>query len=380
MVQRLGTILKKCSCADQERCGHKWTLRYWADGRQRERSFADVTDDGGRVRYGSGRRLARDAQLKVAHDKRAGVFVDPKLGAGRFAGECERWIARLAGAEGTRVQYRSILRAHVGPVLGARSLAAVAQARDEVADLLNVRMAGMSVSRRKLARALVTGVLDEAVLAGKIGSHRCGGLVVRDDRRASGRGDFVFPSHRQLAAVAGGLAWPAAVWLMRGCGLRIEEALAVRASCFREGGRVLRVSEQATKDGRGTRPLKHRKAGEYRDIPVPAYVRAAVAGLPDGYLFADGDGRLPSYNVVYKAFVRLRDRAGIGAGFTPHSLRHAFASALLSRGVPITDVAAWLGHRSINVTYATYGHLVPSAAGRAAGVLDAEYEAWSAAA
>ena len=70
-------------------------------------------------------------------------------------------------------------------------------------------------------------------------------------------------------------------------------------------------------------------------------------------------------------------RAGIQDGFTPHSLRHAFVSALLSHGVPITDVAAWLGHRNINVTYATYGHLVPSSLGRAQEVLNAEYAQWS---
>ena len=31
MGQRQGTILKKCLCANQECCSHKWTLRYWAD-------------------------------------------------------------------------------------------------------------------------------------------------------------------------------------------------------------------------------------------------------------------------------------------------------------------------------------------------------------
>jgi hypothetical protein len=41
--------------------------------------------------------------------------------------------------------------------------------------------------------------------------------------------------------------------------------------------------------------------------------------------------------------------------------------------VPITDVAAWLGHRNINVTYATYGRLVPSSLGRAQEVFNAEY-------
>ena len=81
MAQRQGTILKKCKCANQDRCSHNWTLRYWADGRQREVSFANEMDGQGRPRYGSGRRLAQDAQLKIAHDKRARVFIDPKLGS-----------------------------------------------------------------------------------------------------------------------------------------------------------------------------------------------------------------------------------------------------------------------------------------------------------
>ena len=57
--------------------------------------------------------------------------------------------------------------------------------------------------------------------------------------------------------------------------------------------------------------------------------------------------------------------------------RHAFASAMLGKGVPITDVAHWLGHRDVRVTYRIYGHLVPSAAARAIAVLDEEYAEWS---
>jgi len=91
----------------------------------------------------------------------------------------------------------------------------------------------------------------------------------------------VFPSHAQLAAVAG-IRHGLAVWLIRGCGLRIEEALAVQKSCFRDGGTVLRVFEQTSKDGRKTMPLKHRKAGEFRDIPVPSYLRDMVEDLPSG--------------------------------------------------------------------------------------------------
>ena len=137
----------------------------------------------------------------------------------------------------------------------------------------------------------------------------------------------------------------------------------MQKSCFRDNGTVLRVFEQASRDGRKTRPLKHRKVGEYRDIPVPAYLWEMVKGLPDGYSFMT-DGKVPTYSSYRHGFNLNASKAGIPEAFTPHSLRHAFVSALLSHGVPITDVAAWLGHRNINVTYAIYGHLVPSSLGR----------------
>ena len=47
--------------------------------------------------YGSGKRLAQDAQLKIDHDKRVRMFIDPKLSSARFGDECEKWVSRHAG-------------------------------------------------------------------------------------------------------------------------------------------------------------------------------------------------------------------------------------------------------------------------------------------
>ncbi|MFD9973916.1 tyrosine-type recombinase/integrase [Streptomyces sp. NPDC059017] len=46
--------------------------------------------------------------------------------------------------------------------------------------------------------------------------------------------------------------------------------------------------------------------------------------------------------------------------YTPHSLRHFFASTALAAGIPIHEVSRWLGHRSIKTTVDVYGHLVPA--------------------
>jgi integrase len=403
-LNRTGVVFKKCdmsghkpdsnkacgsaacqhTCADPDKCAHAWTLRYWADGRQRERSFKDEVRHG-RTVYGSGRKLARDAQLKLTVDKRAGdkTFADyTTAGKANFGEAAEAHISHLPVSARSRESYLSAYRTHVRPVYGDSAIARVAGDRDGVLDLLTVVMKDMSISVRRNARMIITGTCDEAVKAGKIREHRLDGIELADNGTQHDRTDFVFPSHAQVELVAddgkGTLGAGICVWLMRGCGLRIEEALAVEKKDFRDDGTILRVCQQATRDGRDAVPLKKRKRGEFRDIPVPTWLWEMVKHLPDGPLMpGNGDRTYQLYGTVYDRFTSAAEAAGIPAGFTPHSLRHAFASAMLGKGVPITDVAHWLGHRDVRVTYRIYGHLVPSAAARAIAVLDEEYAEWS---
>ncbi|WP_406130544.1 tyrosine-type recombinase/integrase [Streptomyces sp. NBC_00989] len=65
-----------------------------------------------------------------------------------------------------------------------------------------------------------------------------------------------------------------------------------------------------------------------------------------------------------------KKRAGITKRLTPYSLRHFFASNCLSNGIPITDVAEWMGHRNINMTFKIYRHLMPASVGRTARLLN----------
>ncbi|WP_308213474.1 tyrosine-type recombinase/integrase [Streptoalloteichus tenebrarius] len=170
-----------------------------------------------------------------------------------------------------------------------------------------------------------------------------------------------------------------AVWLMAGAGLRVGEAMAVSAKCVR--GETLRVWQQMSlapdpETGRYVThlaPLKHRAEGDYRDIPIPKFLREKVKehiaqhgtlSTPEAeeMLFRTKINTLMSVD----NFRHHWDKA-VGAlklAYTPHDLRHYFASTALHGGVALNEVSAWLGHKSIKTTVDIYGHLTQEASAR----------------
>ncbi|MDL2293160.1 site-specific integrase [Ruminococcaceae bacterium OttesenSCG-928-D13] len=64
--------------------------------------------------------------------------------------------------------------------------------------------------------------------------------------------------------------------------------------------------------------------------------------------------------------------------FTPHSLRHTFATRALEKDIPLKVVADWLGHSTIRITGDTYSHATSpkrrSSMNRLQGILSPEAE------
>ncbi len=247
-VNGSGTIFKKCdrsnhrpdsnkgcasstcqhTCDNPERCPHAWTLRYWVNGKQVEKSFKDKQHPTtGRVDYGSGRKLARDWQLKVTVDKRSGdiAFTDhSKSGKQNFGESVESFISRLPVSDASKYHYRSVYLKHVKPVFGDMTLAQVANDRDGVMDLLAVKMKHLSNTPRQQARYVIVGTLDEAVKAGKLSRHRLDGIELADYGRYSRKG-FVFPTYEQVKFVADGGINPESHRAVRRCGtVRVAHA------------------------------------------------------------------------------------------------------------------------------------------------------------
>jgi Phage integrase family len=401
-----GTCQHTCEPSDIERCRHAWTVRYTVDGVQRDKSFRDEMDDRKRVLYGTGLKKAQDFQLELTRGKRAQgkTYVDPKAGSELFGAAAEAFImssAVEANAD-SRSTYLSNFRTNLKGRFGRRTLAQMAtgQAAEEVAELVNVIMAGKSIGQRRVARMIITGTMDAAVKAEKIPRHKLAGISLTqaarpaaapDDDDDDEAGGFVFITDAQVAMLAAGI-WVTgamgrrrflpgvglAAWLQRTMGLRIREALGVEKADFRtrkDGSRYLRLRAQASRNGRGRAPLKHRKEGEGRNVAVPDFVWEMVAAMPDGPLCPGPRGtRYMQHNTAWSRFQAITAALGID-GYRTHSLRHQFASESLDDGMNIVDLSAVLGHTDPSVTLRTYVHAMPDAEARTRTMMNARWTA-----
>jgi integrase len=357
-----GTILKKCGCKNKARCEHGWTLRYWVDGKQREKTFRDTIGADNKVRYGSGKQLAQDFQAKLYAGKRAGdvSFADTKPGDVPFIKYCEAWIARRPR---TQTTYLAALK-HLRPALAGKTLRQVAEDREGAQKMIDTAPGTYGAK----ARIVLVSPVNEAVKAGRLTSHRLRGLEVKV---SSQRVTIIPATNEQLEITAAKLGDAGLlVWLGVMAGLRLGESLGVNVADFTDGGTNLRLTRQRMADGT-LAPLKAREEGDYRDIPVSASLWKRVQDVPvdaEGYFF-------PSRVRNNDAFCKARDAAALPAKFTPHHLRHLYASYMLSDYVPISDVAHFLGHENINTTFTYYGHCVPAAKDRAREVIDRRWSA-----
>ncbi len=365
-------------------------------GRQREVSFS---------RKGQARSFAVTVEQEKLVSARAGVFGSSRSLVDVYG----EYIGSGPYADSTRYQYEASLRLHIEPYFRHRTIGSL-KPKD-----LRGWLAWM-VEERGYARSTV--VNRYGILRGVLGYAVANGYLVRDPSRGwstsrhysrRGRRKMVrLPTLAEVVAIAEHLPAPyqLLVWLMAGCGLRIGEASAVCLQQIDFVSGMLLVDRQITQDaaaptvgrrgrlgaaGQGRahriRHLKWRAPGEGRLVPLPRKVAVKVrehirrhgtlrvaAGpnrMPGDYLFANiGRTNILMYALVHRLWTAARRAAGVSRKITPLWLRHFFASAGLGKGVPVTDMAVWLGHSDPRTTYQTYAHVLPDAPERLRSVMD----------
>jgi integrase len=263
-----------------------------------------------------------------------------------------RWLATLTSREQTVRGYADRLE-HVLPVLGHLRVADVTAADVE-------RLAATLV--KELARSTTAVVLG---VAGSMFRAAVRARLIATNPVADARRPKV-PRRRQevygpadLARVIESADWYAgagAAALMAAVGCRVGEAVALDVTDFDPAAGTVRITKTFVATLNRVGPPKSENG--VRTIRVPAValpvLRAAAGGRTTGPLFRTGKGKRLRQSTIDRG-VRL---VLAGLGLTPrgsHSLRHSVASALVAAGVPVADVARYLGD-SVDTIVRTYVH------------------------
>lgn len=112
------------------------------------------------------------------------------------------------------------------------------------------------------------------------------------------------------------------------------------------------------------------KTKRERTIPVNESAYSVLSGLErkGNYVFCRLDGRKRDKHFVCRSFKECLRKAGLGEGYSFHSLRHTFASQLVQKGISVYTVQKLLGHSNIKTTE-IYAHLAPEKFHGVVGVL-----------
>ncbi|MFD3650348.1 tyrosine-type recombinase/integrase [Streptomyces cyaneofuscatus] len=266
----------------------------------------------------------------------------------------------------------SSINVHIVPGLGSRKLNSVIPM---VVERFLDQMEGDGVGRGSQVNLfrVLKAILRVAYAKGVMAEDPVKGV----QEPAYVRGTIAVPSlayvTKALAVADEDLALE--IVMMAGCGLRSGEARAVNVNSV-VAQDVYRVREQIHSNTLRPAKPKHRKAGEFREVPLPRSVREAIercveqhGTTKDGYLLHGPSGYFTEgmeRRRVKRLFADLPPEAGVGM----YGFRHYFASNALGKGTPINDVAEWMGHKSIEETYRTYRHLMPVSTTKAARILD----------
>ena len=113
--------------------------------------------------------------------------------------------------------------------------------------------------------------------------------------------------------------------------------------------------------------LIHGKGSKERIIPIGDYAiyylkkyileyRPLLLKTNTDYVFLNNHGKKLSRQSFYKLVKDLAIKKNIKTEFSPHTLRHSFATHLLDRGADIVSIKEMLGHSSLSTTQ-IYTHI-----------------------
>lgn len=142
--------------------------------------------------------------------------------------------------------------------------------------------------------------------------------------------------------------------LLYNTGMRISEALSVNVEDIDHSHRRILIEGKGGKERYVFFSVSTRS-----ELKGYVELRNEKAGSLTGPLFLGKSGKRLPLSSAHIIFDKYRSRLGFDKEFTPHTLRHSFATHMMDRGADLRLVQELLGHESISTTQ-IYTHVSKS--------------------
>lgn len=356
--------------------GKRWRVRYTdAAGEAREKLFD--------------RKIAADA---FDLECRSGSAIE--VGATRekdrltFAEYAQQWKeSRESGwATETRKRIPQNLRKHLLPAFGDKAIRSI-NLTNVLAWLGRLLDHGTPKSSVSLYFDLFKTIMNAAVIDKVIPDNPCNGVKLAQILRGLSRTPKWVPINDQVLKLTEVVPrrFRAAIWLGAGEGLRLGEVLGMEAGprCADYDHGELHVIQQLrhSRQHYGGFYLSPPKSGSAGTVDLDSVVAEELTThlnevgpiefeLPDvtsgerqtrsaAVLFTSSRGKLLTDTYWSELWADWREAAGWPKEGTFHSLRHFFATTLMSNGVEPQEVQKALRHANLRITLETYVHWLP---------------------
>ena len=299
----------------------------------------------------------------------------------------DHWKVLIASTVKRRTlqRYDELLRLHLLPRFGACRVQQVerGQVKLFLAEKLNMGLEKRTVRNiQSVFRAMLNAAIEDGVIAsnpasklGRTLNLTVSKATVQEEVKAMDK------QQRQLFLATTCRETPRyypLFFVLAGTGMRLGEALALQPEDIDCSAQTIRIARAFSEDGTLDTP----KNGHGRTVDLSQSLTDTLAAhetthkqeklkfgwdaLPP-WLFVTKAGTPLDPANVRRSMQSLLKKATLPLHFTPHGLRHTYASILLADGVSPVYVQEQLGHATIELTVSTYGRWLKK---RAPGALD----------
>ena len=279
------------------------------------------------------------------------------------------YLARINVKPSTRSRYKFQIENHILPHLGSVSVASLTA--NQLLDFLNQQRESGRLDGGRLSDKSVRdiGVLIKAALRAAVTEYHfyCDALNIKLPKAKQREIEPFTGTELQIIAK---MLTPAAnykdagIILSANCGARLGEVCAAKVSDidFVNGTFRIERAVQRIKQGEKTQLVVQTPKSEtsVRTVPLPAdalkYLKKAVAGLPqDAYILTGRTDKPMEPRTYQYYFESVLRRCGVRKRCY-HTLRHAYATRCIEKGIDIKSVSEMLGHSDITTTLRLYVH------------------------